>query len=109
MLLSDFGITVPFPIKMFCDNQAALHIMANPVFHKRKKHIEIYCHIVRDAYKEDFIAPSHVQSSLQLADLFAKILPLKSFADLVSKLGLFSMAPNPTCGGLLRLVMQVQH
>ena len=37
-ILRDFDITVPLPIPIWCDNQAALHIVANPVFHERTKH-----------------------------------------------------------------------
>ncbi|KAL2230904.1 UNVERIFIED_CONTAM: Retrovirus-related Pol polyprotein from transposon RE2 [Sesamum indicum] len=98
-LLSDFGISSSVPIHLFCDNQVVLHIIANPVFHECTKHIEIDCHVIRNAYKDGFIAPSHVRSSLELAELFTKGLGIKSFATLVGKLGLVALYPLPTCGG----------
>ncbi|KAL0298886.1 UNVERIFIED_CONTAM: Retrovirus-related Pol polyprotein from transposon RE2 [Sesamum radiatum] len=98
-ILADFGISVASPIPLYCDNKAALHIMANPVFHERTKHIEIDYHVVRNAFKNGFVLPSRIKGSDQLADTFTKSLPLKTFSSMVSKLGLVSFAPSPTCGG----------
>ena len=47
-LLQDLKMSCNLPAQLFCDNQAALHIAANSVFHERRKHIEIDCHIVRE-------------------------------------------------------------
>ncbi|KAL0424094.1 UNVERIFIED_CONTAM: Retrovirus-related Pol polyprotein from transposon RE1 [Sesamum radiatum] len=98
-LLRDFGISVSAPVMLHCDNKAAMHITANPIFHERTKHIEIDCHVVRNAYKEGLIDLSYVRSSEQLADVFTKVLPLPAFSSLTSKLGLVSLAPSPACGG----------
>lgn len=40
-LLLDFHITSTDPALIFCDNQAAIHIATNPIFHERTKHIKI--------------------------------------------------------------------
>ncbi|KAL2235601.1 UNVERIFIED_CONTAM: Retrovirus-related Pol polyprotein from transposon RE2 [Sesamum indicum] len=98
-LLRDFGINLDGPIPFHCDNQAAIHIMANPVFHERTKHLDIDCHIVRNCDKAGFLLPIHVHSRDQVADLFTKPLSGSTFTALLGKLGLFLESPSPTCGG----------
>ena len=46
-LLREFGFPAQDPTPLYCDNQAAIHIASNPVFHERTKHIEVDCHFVR--------------------------------------------------------------
>ncbi|WVZ02664.1 hypothetical protein V8G54_023470 [Vigna mungo] len=88
-------------MKLYCDNQATLHIASNLVFHERSKHIEIYCHFVRENLLTKEICIEFVRSNNQLTDVLTKSLRGPRVEFICSKLGKYNLS-TPTSGGVLK-------
>lgn len=58
--------------KIYVDNQAAIKMSQNPVYHSRTKHIDIPSHHVRDEVKKGHIALEYVPGTDNPADVFTK-------------------------------------
>ena len=63
------------PTPIFEDNQGAIALAYNPVFHKRSKHIDVRYHFVRERVASGEVELLYVATEHQLADLLTKPLP----------------------------------
>ena len=90
-LLLELGFPIETPMSMHCDNQTAIFIVNNPIFHERTKHIEVNCHYVRDMVMRGVISTPYTHSSEQLTDIFTKGLSVGIFRSLCIKLDMIDI------------------
>jgi hypothetical protein len=89
---------VPYhPPTLLCDNISAVSLAHNPILHSRTKHIELDIHFVREKVLAKQMQVLHVSATDQLADPLTKPLSPSNYANIRSKLKVFSTEENPLC------------
>ena len=82
-LLQELRFRKDEQMKLICDNQAALHISSNPVFHT--KHIEVDCYFIKEKIASGCMTTSFVNSNDQLAGIFTKSLKYPKIKNICDK------------------------
>lgn len=89
-ILVDLQMTQAEPTRVFVDNQAAIAISNNSVFHGKTKHFNIKLYFLREVQKEGEVLLQYCKTEDQLADIFTKTLSKGRFENLREKLGVNS-------------------
>ena len=87
-ILEELKLSHPTPMKVYCDNKAAISIAHNPVLHDRTKHIEVDKHFIKEKINAGIICMTYLPTGEQLADVLTKGLHKKQFDKLTSKLAM---------------------
>jgi histone deacetylase 1/2 len=97
-LLGELLCPVRSATLVYCDNISAVYLSANPVHHRRTKHVELDIHFVRERVALGDIRVLHVPTRQQLADVMTKGLPTNIFHEFRSSLCV-SFGDVTTAGG----------
>ena len=87
-LLQDFDYKVD-TIKIFCDNQAAISLLKNPISSVRSKHIDVIWHFVRERVSRGEVIFEYLSTDKMVADCMTKALPESSFARCRAGMGVY--------------------
>lgn len=90
-LLFDLVRVEPGAPRLKVDNQSAIALIKNPVFHDRSKHIETKYHYIRDCVDRGRIAVEKVSTERQLADILTKALGRVRFQELRVMIGVYNL------------------
>ena len=90
-LLEELRVPAQIPLKLFCDNKAAINISRNPVHHDITKHVEMDQHFIKEKVEDGTICIVYVPTSSQVADVLTKSFWKPDFDKLIDKLKLFNM------------------
>ncbi|CAL5348050.1 unnamed protein product [Camellia sinensis] len=76
------------PLKVYCDNSAAVFFSNNNKSGSRSKHIDIKYLTVRDHVKKQKVSIKHISTDMMIADPITKGLSVKVFSKHVESMGL---------------------
>jgi hypothetical protein len=85
-LLGELLCPVSKATLVYCDNISAVYLSANPIHHRRTKHVELDIHFVHERVALGQFRVLHVPTRQQLADVMTKGLATDIFQEFRSSL-----------------------
>ena len=80
-------------IQVFYDNQSAIHLVKNQMYHEKTKHIDVKLQFIIDELGKGTVIVSKIHTSVNPADALTKILSTAKFEFCVNLRGI-SPKPN---------------
>jgi hypothetical protein len=78
-LLADLGLPQHDPTPLYYDNQSAIALAKNPVYHARSKHIALHHHFIREHIQDRQVSLFFCKGEDQVADILTKPLSREKF------------------------------
>ena len=78
-LIQEMVTTLDQPIQINCDNESAIKLAGNPIFHARSKHIETHYHFVREKVLWQYVQLQKIHTNEHVANIFTKTLAKVKF------------------------------
>ena len=86
---------------MLCDNQSAIHLDKNSIFHARSKHINVRYHWLRDAFNDNLFELEKIHIDHNGSDMLTKTLPREKLKVCHSIVGMANPSNSRKKGDLL--------
>ncbi|GJS89793.1 retrovirus-related pol polyprotein from transposon TNT 1-94 [Tanacetum coccineum] len=96
-LLEELGVELN-TVAVNCDNQGAIHLSRNHVFHERTKHINVRYHFIREVLEAKTVEVLKVGTEHNAADALTKVVPghkLQHCLELLSVVDYIFLPPSP--------------
>ena len=87
-IFGNVGILLSLPTTLLIDNQSAITLAENPIFHVQTKHIDVHHHWVHEKVEDRNVELKYIPMADQTVDIFMKPLDSVKFEKFCNDLGL---------------------
>ena len=87
-ILKDLSVPIQDLIPFYSDNMSGIHLARNLVFHACTKRIEVHYHFIRECVQAGDVDLHHINTYLQVGDIFTKTLGVDKLKQFMTGLGL---------------------
>ena len=76
------------PLKIYCDNSAAVFFSKNDKYSKGFKHMELKYFVIKEEFQKHRVSIEHISTNFMVADPLTKGFPLKMFGEHVERMSI---------------------